>query len=85
MKKKADEEQTLLAAQNKEEKGKVVESHEGEPEKIDTTMVMNLDTSMVTIPLEECTPLATILGSLSLTSPGLGIECAVVDSWRLLL
>jgi hypothetical protein len=41
-------------------------------------VVTNPDTSMVTIPLEECTPLTTIPGSLSLTSPGLGIECAVV-------
>jgi hypothetical protein len=78
MKNKEDEEQALLFTQNNEEKGKVVESHEGEPEKIDTIVVMNLDTNMVTMPLEECTPSTSIPNILSLTSPGLGIECAVV-------
>jgi hypothetical protein len=33
---------------------------------------------MITIPLEECTPLATIPGNLSFTSPRHGIECVVV-------
>jgi hypothetical protein len=33
---------------------------------------------MVTIPLEECTPLAVIPGNLSFTSLGLGIEGVVV-------
>ena len=49
----------------------------GESRKIDTTVVKNLDTSLVTIPLEECTPLESNIGILSLTSLGLGIKCVV--------
>jgi hypothetical protein len=34
---------------------------------------------MVTIPLEGCILVPTIHGNLSIISPGIGIECVVVD------
>jgi hypothetical protein len=33
---------------------------------------------MVTIPLEKCTPMATIPSNISFTSLGIGIKCVVV-------
>jgi hypothetical protein len=36
------------------------------------------DTSILIIPLEECTPMASIPGSILVTSTGLGIEGAIV-------
>jgi len=45
---------------------------------LNEVMVKNPSTSMITIPLEECTPLAVIPGNLSFTYSGLGIECVVV-------
>jgi hypothetical protein len=85
MKRKEDEEQSLIGhsrggkkKEEEEEKRNTTKSQEKELEQLNQVVVTNPITSMVTIPLEECTPLATILGNISFTSPGLGIECVVV-------
>jgi hypothetical protein len=67
-----------LAERDKEGNKKVAKLPGEEHEQINTNVTTNPDISMVTVPLEECTPLAAIPGSFSLTSPGLGVECAVV-------
>jgi hypothetical protein len=45
---------------------------------VDAIVIVNLENDIIKHPIEECTPLASIPGILSLTFEGLGFEGAVV-------
>jgi hypothetical protein len=61
-----------------EDKIKVVESKEDRTTSSTTVVTLGLNTNMINTPIEEFTPLVTILGILSLASEGLGFEGAIV-------
>jgi hypothetical protein len=61
-----------------EERSNASKYQENIPTHDNTIVTIGPDTNMFDTPIEECTPLESIPGSLSVTSAGLGFEGAVV-------